>query len=425
MNARLPSLIAKLPALDKYAPFRSTRACKICGGKAIQFDRVDFSKYCDAENFYEFGLSGIPIDYFRCLFCGFVFTEDFDDWSHDDFANLIYNADYIKVDGEYVSDRPEWVAKDFAVRLRGCEHARILDYGSGAGVFVERMRAFGFRHIEACDPFSSPERPTGTFDIVTCFEVIEHSPDPVGTVRDIRRYLRDDGCIIFSQTVHPPDILSLRGNWWYLAPRNGHVSTYSEESLAELAGRHDLVLHRGSTVYALAPRCPSSFAALALRSVGPSFTTLRLLAPRVLEDKVIAFPSHDKVYWHPAESDGIWRYRWTGAKTAMWDGSWGPVSTVQIRIALVHEVEPGFADRCELEVCGQRKPARRDRGELVADFDVRGCSSGLITLHTPDPIRSRRRQLSDPHDPHGLAILLSQAPCWPAEISDRAEPLTV
>jgi 2-polyprenyl-6-hydroxyphenyl methylase/3-demethylubiquinone-9 3-methyltransferase len=392
----------------------------VCQGKAIQFDRVDFSKYCDPENYYEFGISGIAIDYFRCLFCGFVFTEDFDDWDHDEFARLIYNADYLKVDGEYASIRPRWVAKDFADRLRGCEHARILDYGSGAGVFAEQMRAYGFRNIEACDPFSSPQRPSGTFDIVTCFEVIEHSPDPVGTVRDMRRYMCDDGCIIFSQTVHPPDILSVRGSWWYLAPRNGHISTYSEESLAELARRHALVFHRGGPVYAFAARCPSSFATSALSTVGPSFTTLRLLAPRLLAEQAIAFPSRDEIYWHPEETDGIWRYRWTGAKSIVWDGNWGPVSALQIRIATVREVEPGFADRCELEVGGERKPVRRDRGELIAEFDVRDRASGQITLHTPDPVYAPG---GTSQGPHGLAILLTQSPCWPNGTCGNAEPL--
>jgi SAM-dependent methyltransferase len=413
LTASLPTLIAKLPTLDKHAPFRTTRPCKICRGEAIPFDRVDFNKYCAPENYYEFGISGISIDYHRCLFCGFIFTEDFDAWSQGDFAELIYNTDYVKVDGEYVSDRPELVARDFTRRLQGCENARILDYGSGAGVFVERMRRFGFRNIEAYDPFSSPERPSGTFDIITCFEVIEHSPDPVGTLGDMRRCLRDDGCIIFSQTVQPPDILSVRGSWWYLAPRNGHVSTYSEEALVELGRRHALVLHRGANVYAFAPRHPSSFAARALGNVGPPFTTLRLLAPQAMADTAIMFPSREQTYWHPAEDDGIWRYRWTGARSLLWNGRWGPVASLQVRIPVVQEVTPDFAARCELEVGGDRKPAVRDRGELVADFDVQGRTSGPIALHTPDPILPSQNKPDRPDGPHGLAVLLTPTPCRP------------
>ena len=321
----LAAQIASLPALDKYTPFRAARTCKICGQAAIPFDHVDFNKFCAVENYYEFGISGVSIGYLRCLFCGFIFTEDFDAWSRDDFARLVYNADYIKVDGDYVNDRPTRVAEYFAAKLRGCEDARLLDYGSGAGVFVERMRGFGFRNIEAYDPFSSPRRPVGTFDIVTCFEVIEHATDPIGVVGDMLRYLRKDGCVLFSQTVQPPDILLVRGNWWYLAPRNGHVSTFSEEALTALAACHGCVLHRGSTVYGLAPQWPSSFAGLALSKIGPSFAILRLFAPTACGDASIAFPSPTDVLWHPAENDGTWSYRWTGTGSVPWDARWGEI----------------------------------------------------------------------------------------------------
>ena len=405
----LAAQIASLPALDKYTPFRAARTCKICGQAAIPFDHVDFNKFCAVENYYEFGISGVSIGYLRCLFCGFIFTEDFDAWSRDDFARLVYNADYIKVDGDYVNDRPTRVAEYFAAKLRGCEDARLLDYGSGAGVFVERMRGFGFRNIEAYDPFSSPRRPVGTFDIVTCFEVIEHATDPIGVVGDMLRYLRKDGCVLFSQTVQPPDILLVRGNWWYLAPRNGHVSTFSEEALTALAACHGCVLHRGSTVYGLAPQWPSSFAGLALSKIGPSFAILRLFAPTACGDASIAFPSPTDVLWHPAENDGTWSYRWTGTGSVPWDARWGEIESVQIRIPIVREVNPGSAAGCELEVGAERKPVRLDRGEMVAEFDVAGRTGGQVVLHLAPMDKGKPGR-----PPFGVAVLLTQAPQLPA-----------
>lgn len=399
--------LAHLPPLDRRAAFTQRGACKICDAPAVAFDRVDFNKYCSETKFDEFGASGVMVEYLRCLRCSFVFTADFDDWTPDAFARFIYNDDYIKVDGEYADIRPNHVARDFARRLRGCERARILDYGSGAGVFVRRMRDHGFRDIEAFDPFSSPERPSGRFDIITCFEVIEHTPDPVGMLGDMLNYLRDDGCIIFSQTVQPPTILSLRGNWWYVAPRNGHVSTYSEESLVALGRRHDLLLHKGSTVYAFAPRQPSSFAAAALRQIGPSFTTLRLLAPGAVQGKPLAFPSPQDVYWLPADADEVWRYRWTGAACTAWDARWGKVSRLQVRLPFVREVEPGFAAACALELGGQLQPVMLDRGELVAEFDAGHAEAGPILLHTPDPLPPNNGS----HGlPRGLAVPLSELP---------------
>jgi 2-polyprenyl-6-hydroxyphenyl methylase/3-demethylubiquinone-9 3-methyltransferase len=409
--------LSELPPLDRRAPFRRMRPCKVCGMGAVPFDRVDFNKYCSVTDFYEYGMAGVSITYHRCLSCGFIFTEDLDDWPAEKFAKLIYNADYVKVDGEYVHDRPMRAADDFARRLAGCEHASILDYGSGAGVFVDRRRACGFRHVEAYDPFSSPRRPAGAFDIITSFEVIEHSPDPLGTLQDMQGLLRRDGCILFSQTVQPPDILSIRGNWWYLAPRNGHVSTFTEEALFELGRRRNFVLHKGDTVYGFASRLPSSFATFAVDSIGPSLSILRLLAPRASLNAVIAFPSAQDVLWHPADATEIWQYRWTGGQTLWWDAQWQDTELLQVRIPVLQEQVAGFAAGCEIEFAGVRKPVLRDRGEIVAEFATHGLTSGNIALHMPE----RLAGASDPTG-RGLAILLDQAPLQQAQGAECAVP---
>jgi len=406
----LLSLVGNLPPLHRRAQFRQAGTCKICDSPAIHFDRVDFNKYCNTENYYEFGLSGILIDYLRCLHCGYIFTRDLDDWPAASFAELIYNQDYIKVDGEYVKTRPAQYAQDFARRLLGCEHARILDYGSGAGVFVAGMRQHGFSDITAYDPFSNPQPPSGKFDIITCFEVIEHSTDPAGTLNAMKKLLREDGCIIFSQTLQPPDILAIRGSWWYLAPRNGHVSTYNPEALAELGRRQGLVFHNGANVYAFAQEFPSSYALKARACAGPAFATLRLAAPREAASSAISFPSASDILWHPTENDSVWSYRWTGAASLAWQGRWGTADCLQIRIPVLQEAEPGFGLRCEVEFAGQRQPARQDRGELVAEFDVRGRTAGQIILHTPEPILPEWDRPSLAQGPRGLAILVSQLP---------------
>jgi 2-polyprenyl-6-hydroxyphenyl methylase/3-demethylubiquinone-9 3-methyltransferase len=375
----------KIRPLDRFAPFRSLHSCKICGGHAVPFDSVDFNKFCSVDDFYKFGQSGIVINYHRCLSCSFIFTEDFDDWSKEDFSAFIYNADYVLVDPEYISVRPVQFAADFAERFQGCESARILDYGSGSGVFVRLMREHGFENMEGYDPFSSPERPAGVFDIITCFEVIEHSCDPVKTLAEMKSFLRNDGCIIFSQTTQPADILSLRGNWWYLAPRNGHVSTYSEESLIALGRRCDLVLHKGANVYGLGPAWPSSYAHIALNWVGPSFTTLRLLAPAEVASHPIAFPTSNDVFWEPMQDDGVWQHRKAVGDVLLWDGFWPPVSRLQIRVPVLRESRPGLALRCEIALNSRREKVWMDRGEMIAEFDVAGCTSGQIALYMPEP----------------------------------------
>ena len=380
-------VLSHLSPLDSSALMHRRIPCKICGDDSDLFDRVDFNKYCNSGNFYEFGFANVNVDYHRCRSCGFLFTTLCDDWTAEDFGKFIYNKDYLKVDSEYLRVRPLHVGTHFARRLSGAEDARILDYGSGAGVFEERLRAGGFTQIQSYDPFSSPARPSGTFDIITCFEVIEHSIDPRATLRDIISYLRPNGCVLFSQTIQPPDILSLRGSWWYLAPRNGHVSTFTEECFEILGRELGLMFYRGDTVFAYAGPAPGRLAQIALASIGPSYATLRLFAPSVLPDSMIV--SHDKtlVAWHPITWSGGRRVRWTGDfRCLTWRARWTPVSRLRVHIPLVEAASPALAAACAISLDGVEKPVQMVRGDLTAEFEVEGKTQGSVMLITPAPL---------------------------------------
>ena len=63
-------------------------------------------KYCSPANPFAFGFAGIQVDYRRCQDCGFIFTDFFDDWTTDEFAAYVYNADYPRIDSEYAEIRP-------------------------------------------------------------------------------------------------------------------------------------------------------------------------------------------------------------------------------------------------------------------------------------------------------------------------------
>jgi SAM-dependent methyltransferase len=118
--------------------------------------------------------------------------------------------------------------------------ARILDYGGGAGVFAERLREQGFS-AATYDPFSSfNQMPAEKFDLVTCFEVMEHVPSPQTTVAAMVSLLKQPGLILFSTLVQPENFESVELNWWYASPRNGHISLYSPQSLALLFNPHGL-----------------------------------------------------------------------------------------------------------------------------------------------------------------------------------------
>ncbi len=226
--------------------------CKICGASTHEFAVTDFRKFCNA-NQYGLGFSGIPVYYFRCDHCDCTFTTFFDDWSTNDFADLVYNEGYLRVDPEYTGTRAQRTAMDLTQRFKGLEDLCALDYGSGSGHFSSVMNERGF-NFASFDPFSSPERPRKRFDFVVSFEVIEHSPSPIATFDDMFSLCGPEIAIIFGQTLQPDDIMQLRANWWYLAPRNGHVTTYSHRTLSLFAKERGLNFHVADGLYGLASR---------------------------------------------------------------------------------------------------------------------------------------------------------------------------
>jgi hypothetical protein len=214
--------------------------CKICGGAAALYGVVDFHKSCAEAQGRRLPLSGVPIYYRRCATCEFVFTDAFDGWSDEQFKAHIYNDDYLAVDPDYESSRPRSNA-DVVAQLWGPyrDETRVLDYGGGNDVFCTALRANGFVAV-TYDPMTPQHarRPDGKFDLVTCFETLEHLPDPVAGIASLLEYVAEPGIVFFTTLTQPADFNSHGLNWWYVGPRNGHISVFSRQALTRAFARH-------------------------------------------------------------------------------------------------------------------------------------------------------------------------------------------
>ena len=211
-------------------------ACKCCGAIAVCFGTVDFGRGCLDPVPAKGAPVPTPVRYHRCLECGFLFTSAFDDFTPEDFRRFIYNDEYARFDPDYLETRPRNNAAFLAGLFRESPDIRILDYGGGSGRLATLLRERGFQRVDTFDPFviEHQQAPWGRYNLVLSFEVVEHSPDPRKLFFDLSERVSDGGLILFTTAFQPPDITRIGTDWWYIGPRNGHVSLHTPQSVLSI-----------------------------------------------------------------------------------------------------------------------------------------------------------------------------------------------
>jgi SAM-dependent methyltransferase len=124
--------------------------------------------------------------------------------------------------------------------------ARVLDAGCGSGRTLEELAPYGEVHGIELDPGAAEfarsrgrgevqigrleELPweDGSFDLITCLDVIEHTPDDRVTLRELRRVSRPGGFLLAT-------VPAYQGLWSTHDVANHHYRRYSRSRLRAAA----------------------------------------------------------------------------------------------------------------------------------------------------------------------------------------------
>jgi 2-polyprenyl-3-methyl-5-hydroxy-6-metoxy-1,4-benzoquinol methylase len=200
--------------------------CNLCGSddyEVIYSPRYEIARPDDLENTFRSSGDEILVDQLvRCRRCGLQYLNP---RLKQDLVLKGYSAGTDETFISQVAARERTFAKCLDI-IEGMmpQRGRILDVGTAGGSFLEVAKRRGWR-VAGCEPnvwlsewgsqhYGIPIH-AGTvfdmgladtsFDAVTLWDVLEHTPDPKAVLSECHRVLRPDGLLV----VNYPDIHSL------------------------------------------------------------------------------------------------------------------------------------------------------------------------------------------------------------------------
>jgi SAM-dependent methyltransferase len=189
-------------------------ACAVCHSVSY---RVRYPERLPPTGEMDFAARRTPLRHHHriveCTSCGLVYSNPYFD---DGVLRPLYReAGYI--DESQLEHMAADYLRVFMDSTNGLESsATILEIGCANGFFLEKLRESGFTDVTGVEPgkeavakasgdirerivndFFRPHMfAAESFDVVCCFQIFDHLPDPNGFLRDIATVLRPEGRVI-------------------------------------------------------------------------------------------------------------------------------------------------------------------------------------------------------------------------------------
>lgn len=239
-NEKLLSVQNCCQKVDQGNGWRSIVSCPVCASK----QRTLLMQKCN-------------IDIVQCHQCKLGYAAKIPKETHDVYADQEYLGQALRDYGQNISYRMERFAKERVEILRkwsgrNPEACRLLDIGCGTGWFLDFCRQQGYSvagqefgkelaaHTEkrldakiwSC-PVADIEQGT-SFNIITLFDVLEHTADPFAMLSEVKRLLQPGGIsLIFVPNLHSLGASILQEESALVAPAE-HLLYFTKTSLQHL-----------------------------------------------------------------------------------------------------------------------------------------------------------------------------------------------
>jgi len=137
------------------------------------------------------------------------------------------------------------------------ETMSLLDVGCSSGSSLQVALDFGFGMVKGIEPAQAPAETAisngfdvtvgfledaryedSCFDVILLFEVIEHLPEPLPFIKEIRRILKPGGILLLSTgnaLSWTAAILGAQWTFFSMQEHGGHISFFSPRSIRKLA----------------------------------------------------------------------------------------------------------------------------------------------------------------------------------------------
>lgn len=142
---------------------------------------------------------------------------------------------------------------EFIPRLQPGTTGTLLDIGCAVGFFLEHARRCGWS-VEGVDVSAwarerarerfgfgvqptLEDEPASSFDVITAFQVLEHTPDPERVLRQVHRCLRPQGALVIETWDRSSTVARLFGRHWQQVTPPSVIHLFTRDSMRALLER--------------------------------------------------------------------------------------------------------------------------------------------------------------------------------------------